>query len=110
MAFGASDGIWGRRLNRRVQQNLGAIAQAIAQFEPVSMLVRPQESELARPRAGPNVDLIPVPLDDLWIRDSSPVFVRNDTGTAIITESRVLNNNRNRGAPGRTSRRQQEPR
>ncbi len=150
MAFGASDEIWGRRLKRRVQQNLGAIAQAIAQFEPVSMLVRPHETELARQLAGPNVDLVPAPLDDLWIRDSGPVFVRNDTGraavdfnfngwgnkqkhdsdtkvatevaklagvpalhtnlvlegggievdgegTAIITESCVLNNNRNRG-------------
>lgn len=84
MAFGASDEIWGRRLNRKVQQNLGAIAQAIAQFEPVSMLVRPQEIELARQLAGPNVELVPAPLDDLWIRDSGPVFVRNDTGKAAV--------------------------
>lgn len=150
MAFGASEDIWGRRLNRRVQQNLGAIAQAIAQFEPVSMLVRPHEVELARQLTGTNVELVPVPLDDLWIRDSGPVFVHNESGraavdfnfngwgdkqehgsdakvaaevarragipavhtelvlegggievdgqgTAIITESCVLNNNRNRG-------------
>ncbi|MUM16936.1 agmatine deiminase family protein [Mycobacterium sp. CBMA271] len=84
MAFGASEEIWGQRLNRRVQQNLAAIAQAIAQFEPVSMLVRPQETELARKLAGPDVDLIPAPLDDLWIRDSGPVFVRNDSGSAAV--------------------------
>lgn len=53
MAFGASAEIWGKRLNRKVQQNLGAIARAIAQFEPVSMLVRPEETELARQLAGP---------------------------------------------------------
>lgn len=150
MAFGASEDIWGRRLNRRVQQNLGAIAQAISQFEPVSMLVRPHEVELARQLAGTKVELVAAPLDDLWIRDSGPVFVRNESGraavdfnfngwgnkqehgsdtkvagevarhagvpvvhtelvleggaievdgqgTAIITESCVLNNNRNRG-------------
>ncbi|NGX06207.1 agmatine deiminase family protein [Mycobacteroides franklinii] len=84
MAFGASPEIWGRRLNRKVQQNLGAIAQAIAQFEPVSMLVRPDETELARQLAGPNVELVPAPLDDLWVRDSGPVFVRNESGRAAI--------------------------
>ncbi|MGL5441736.1 MAG: agmatine deiminase family protein, partial [[Mycobacterium] stephanolepidis] len=84
MAFGASDEIWGRRLNRKVQQNLGAIAQTIAQFEPVSMLVRPHELELARQLAGPDVELVPAPLNDLWIRDSGPVFVRNDTGKAAV--------------------------
>ncbi|WJR34452.1 agmatine deiminase family protein [Mycobacteroides immunogenum] len=84
MAFGASAEIWGRRLHRKVQQNLGAIAQAIAQFEPVSMLVRPDETELARQWAGPNVELVPAPLDDLWIRDSGPVFVRNESGRAAI--------------------------
>ncbi len=84
MAFGASDEIWGRRLTKQVQQNLAAIAQAIAQFEPVSMLVRPDELELARELTGQGVELLPTPIDDLWIRDTGPVFVRNETGPAAI--------------------------
>ncbi|CPY67292.1 agmatine deiminase [Mycobacteroides abscessus] len=84
MAFGASAEIWGKRLNRKVQQNLGAIARAIAQFEPVSMLVRPEEAELARQLAGPGIELVPVALNDLWIRDSGPVYVHNESGRAAV--------------------------
>lgn len=84
MAFGTSAEIWGKRLNRKVQQNLGAIARAIAQFEPVSMLVRPEETELARQLAGPGIELVPVALNDLWIRDSGPVYVHNESGRAAV--------------------------
>ncbi|NUS45673.1 MAG: agmatine deiminase family protein, partial [Mycobacteriaceae bacterium] len=119
--------------------------------EPVSMLVRPSEVGLAqRVLGGSAVELVPADLDDLWMRDSGPVFVTganggagvdfnfngwggkqahradarvarfvagraaverlgtdlvleggaievDGAGTAIITESCVLNSNRNRG-------------
>ena len=48
MAFGASEAIWGAALLPEVQRNLATIAQTIAQFEPVSMLVRFEELDLAR--------------------------------------------------------------
>ncbi|MFE3292731.1 agmatine/peptidylarginine deiminase [Rhodococcus sp. NPDC059234] len=152
MAFGASEAIWGAALLPEVRRNLATIAQTIAQFEPVSMLVRPEELDLARGLVGPTIDLVTAPLDDLWMRDTGPVFVKangtkagvdfnfngwgekqdfdNDAGvanlvctragveslpsdlilegggievdgegTAIITESCVLNDNRN---PGRS--------
>ncbi|MFG1781962.1 agmatine/peptidylarginine deiminase [Rhodococcus oryzae] len=151
MAFGASAEIWGAALLPEVRRNLATIAQTIAQFEPVSMLVRPDELDLARELIGPYpVELLAAPLDDLWMRDTGPVFVRGNgtragidfnfngwgekqdydqdarvasfvsaragveslptdlilegggievdgEGTAIITESCVLNNNRNPG-------------
>jgi agmatine deiminase len=80
MAFGASAAIWGRDLLPAVQHNLMAIAQAIAHFEPVTLLVRPQERAIAQtllnrqPTPYP-IDLLECPLDDLWIRDTGPVFV-----------------------------------
>jgi len=40
MAFGASEEIWSGDLLSEVQQNLTTIAQTIAEYEPVSMLVR----------------------------------------------------------------------
>ena len=40
MSFGASARIWGERLLPTVRDNLGLIAATIAEFEPVSMLVR----------------------------------------------------------------------
>ncbi len=80
MAFGASQQIWGRRLLPEVQRNLATIAKTIAQYEPVSMLVRENEVDLARELAGPTVDLVVSPLDDLWIRDTGPVFVQTENG------------------------------
>lgn len=151
MAFGASERIWGRRLLPQVRRDLATIATTIARFEPVAMLVRAEEMDMARDLIGTsNVELIAAPIDDLWIRDTGPVFVKgadgwggvdfnfngwggkqehrrdgevaefvagragvqavhtdlvlegggievDGQGTAIITESCVLNDNRNRG-------------
>lgn len=80
MAFGASQRIWGRRLLGEVRHNLAAIAQAIARYEPVSMLVRPEEYDLAAQMCGAFVDLVVAPLDDLWVRDTGPVFVKDGQG------------------------------
>jgi agmatine deiminase len=79
MAFGASRDIWGDELTPVVRRNLADIANAIVRFEPVTMLVRPAELTLARPMLAPEVRLLPVPIDDLWVRDSGPVFVVQDT-------------------------------
>src|SRR5882757_4341281 len=51
MAFGASAAIWGAELLPEVRRNLATIAQ----FEPVSMLVRREDIDLARGLVGPSV-------------------------------------------------------
>ena len=80
MAFGATRRIWGSELLPEVQRNLATIALAIAEYEPVSMLVRPADRNAAGNLMGSAVELIACPLDDLWIRDSGPVFVVNEAG------------------------------
>jgi len=80
MAFGASREIWGRKLLPEVQDNLAAIARAIVQYEPVKMLVREEDYDIAREKCGSDVELIICPLDDLWIRDTGPVFVVSEDG------------------------------
>jgi len=80
MAFGASRGIWGRELLPIVQQNLADIAMTIARYEPVSMLVRDCEYDLARELMGSEVELVVAEMDDLWIRDSGPVFLMTEAG------------------------------
>lgn len=84
MAFGASEAIWGAALLPEVRRNLARIAQAIAQFEPVSMLVRPEDLDLARGLVGPSVELVEAPLDDLWMRDTGPVFVTGNGAKAGV--------------------------
>jgi agmatine deiminase len=75
MAFGASAAVWGRRLLPEVRRNLATLARTIARYEPVSMLVRPEEHGLARDMVGDGIELVDCPLDDLWIRDTGPIFV-----------------------------------
>jgi agmatine deiminase len=80
MAFGASKAIWGKKLLPEVQRNLATIAKTIARHEPVSMLVRRRDYALAKKLVGSSVKLIVSPLDDLWMRDTGPVFVVNEQG------------------------------
>jgi agmatine deiminase len=80
MAFGASREIWGEKLLPEVQRNLATIALAIAKYEPVSMLVRRPDLPLAQKLMGDKVELIASPLDDLWMRDTGPVFVVTENG------------------------------
>lgn len=80
MAFGASRTIWGSRLLPEVQRNLANIALTIAEYEPVYMLVRQTDLEVAKRLMGKRVELIVCPLDDLWIRDTGPVFVVTENG------------------------------
>ena len=80
MAFGASSRIWGHNLLPAVQDNLATIAQSIAEYEPVYLLVREADYDLAAQKCGSSVNLVTCPLDDLWMRDTGPVFVKSDRG------------------------------
>lgn len=80
MAFGASAAIWGDRLLPTVRDNLGLIARSIARHEPVTVFARPSEMDLARAKCGPDVQLLALPLDDAWMRDTGPVFVMGSGG------------------------------
>ncbi len=80
MAFGASQEIWGRKLLPDVQRTVATIALTIAKYEPVSMLVRQSDLPRAQQLMEDKVDLIVCPLDDLWVRDTGPVFVVTEHG------------------------------
>jgi agmatine deiminase len=80
MAFCASRAIWGQKLLPEVQNNLATIAKAIAHYEPVSMLVRQEDYQIAARKCGSSVNLVVSTLDDLWIRDTGSVFVKDSHG------------------------------
>ncbi|MEM8766406.1 MAG: agmatine deiminase family protein [Pseudomonadota bacterium] len=63
-----------------VQQALGQLAAAISRFEPVRMAAPREQHDRARELCGPAVELVPIPCEDMWMRDSGPVFVRFETG------------------------------
>ena len=78
MAFGPSEDIWGARLLPLRART--AIAKAIAAHEPLKMLVREQDYAIASRLCGSSVELVQHPVDDLWMRDTGPVFVKNASG------------------------------
>ncbi|AIY40522.1 Agmatine deiminase [Collimonas arenae] len=80
MAFGPSDEVWGQKLKSGAQANLALIARTISASEPVNMLVREEDYEHAARLCGNAVKLVVQPIDDLWMRDSGPVFVKNRQG------------------------------
>lgn len=55
------------------------VAAAIAQYEPVCMLVHPQDLLSAQKLCGDRVRYFPLPINDSWMRDSGPTFlIRSD--------------------------------
>jgi agmatine deiminase len=56
------------------------VAQAIAKFEPVTMIAHPDRADEARRRCGSSITVIPVPIDDSWLRDSAPTFIVDKSG------------------------------
>jgi len=84
MAFGANEAIWGAALVPQVRIDLARIAQTIAEFEPVTMLAPPGDLDLARDLVGSSVELIAAPIDDLWMRDTGPVFAKGDDSFAGV--------------------------
>ncbi|ALG67379.1 agmatine deiminase family protein [Beggiatoa leptomitoformis] len=63
------------------RQAYAQIAQAIARFEPVTMLTPPELLAEARQVCGANVDVEPMLLDDSWTRDMAPTFVIHPDGS-----------------------------
>jgi agmatine deiminase len=64
-----------------VTAEYAAVAQAIARFEPVLMVAAPGSGDDARRWCGPSVEVIELPIDDSWLRDSGPIFVLDPDGT-----------------------------
>lgn len=55
-----------------------AVVNAIAAFEPVTLAVDPSQEAEARAAVRGDVDIVAIPLDDSWARDSGPIFVAGD--------------------------------
>ncbi len=82
------DVVYGRSMPyfEELQLSFGRLAAAIAEFEPVSMLADVSLHPLVRQLCGPNVELVDIPTEDMWSRDSGPVFVCNDNGEKAVVD------------------------
>ncbi|GLZ75883.1 porphyromonas-type peptidyl-arginine deiminase [Actinorhabdospora filicis] len=79
MSWPALTSVWEEFLPD-VRDDIARVARAVAEFEPVVMLARPDQAAAARRACGSGVEVIDLPVDDLWARDTVPVFVEEDGG------------------------------
>jgi agmatine deiminase len=57
-----------------------AVAHAILDFEPVTVLVDPGEVAAARHYLSADAEIVEAPLNDAWARDIGPTFVLDENG------------------------------
>ncbi|WP_442576987.1 agmatine deiminase family protein [Microbacterium sp. F51-2R] len=61
-----------------------AVARAVAEFEPVTMVADPSEIERARRMLGSGIEIVEAPLDEFWMRDVGPTFVVDDDRPGVL--------------------------
>ncbi|NKX55556.1 agmatine deiminase family protein [Arthrobacter mobilis] len=61
-----------------------AVAHAVAEFEPVTMVVDPGERDRARRMLGSGIEQVEAPLDEFWMRDIGPTFVVDDERPGVL--------------------------
>ncbi|MCF6386689.1 agmatine deiminase family protein [Mycobacterium sp. MBM] len=63
-----------------------AVAHAIAEFEPVTLLVDPGEVGAAERYVSRDIEIVQAPLNDAWMRDIGPTFVHADDGSVAAVD------------------------
>ncbi|MFI8933259.1 agmatine deiminase family protein [Streptomyces sp. NPDC053474] len=83
MAWPALASVWKEDLPY-VREDIARIARAVGEYEAVVMMARPDQQKAARRACGSQVEVIPLAVDDLWARDTVPVFVEEDGDTVGV--------------------------
>ena len=88
VAWPTNRGIWGEHRDLAVAEYAGLV-EAIARFEPVTVVADPAQADEARARCGfPGVDVLAIPIDDSWIRDSGPIYLVDGRGGVALVQFR----------------------
>ena len=74
----ARAGLYGDRF-AEAEAAHAAVANAIVDFEPVTMLVDSAHRDRAEDLCDPRVDRVVMPMDDAWFRDTGPIYVLDDS-------------------------------
>ncbi|HWE14207.1 MAG TPA: agmatine deiminase family protein [Solirubrobacteraceae bacterium] len=73
--------LWGAAIEQACAE-YAVVANAIAAFEPVTMIANPgADARAARSACTAAVEIVELPLDDSWLRDCGPIYVYDDNGT-----------------------------
>lgn len=70
---------WGKHLDA-ARRDYAEIANAIAAFEPLTMLVNTEDMAGARRALTSGIEILEIPFEHAWTRDSGPIVVVDDQG------------------------------
>lgn len=70
---------------RLLQQTIADIANTIAEFEPVILLAGSSDQGKAQKLISSKVELWDIPTEDLWARDSGPLFAKRADGQRLVS-------------------------
>ncbi|MEM7239327.1 MAG: agmatine deiminase family protein, partial [Pseudomonadota bacterium] len=71
---------WSAREIGGARGEWAAVANAVSEFEPVTMAADPRDMAIARKLLSAEIELVEMPLNDGWSRDSGPIILTNDAG------------------------------
>ncbi|MDJ0395973.1 agmatine deiminase family protein [Rhodococcus sp. G-MC3] len=63
-----------------------AVAHAVREFEPVTVVVDPAETAIARKYLSADIEITETPLNDAWMRDIGPTFVHAEDGSVAAVD------------------------
>ena len=66
--------IYGSRFDEAKRAH-ATVARTISGFEPVTMIANDSDIDDAVALCGPTVDVVALPIDDSWFRDTGPIYV-----------------------------------
>ncbi len=72
----------------RLQHTIATVANTIREFEPVTLLMDKVERKRARTLISSAVEIWDIPTEDLWCRDSGPLFAKTTDGDLTISHVR----------------------
>src|ERR1700724_3117189 len=85
MAWPCRTDLWNGR-ERQAKAAFAAVARAIAACEKLTMLARPEDRVEAMAACGPGIDIMAMPLDASWLRDSGPTFLVDAAGAVACAD------------------------
>jgi len=72
--------LWGETMDQ-ARADYATVANAIAAFEPVTMIAADgADAAAARAACAGAVEIVELPLDDSWLRDCGPIYVVDEDG------------------------------
>ena len=80
--------LWGGHL-AEAEAEYAAVVEAIARFEPVTVIAQPGTTPRLPADTAHPVDVAEIPIDDSWVRDNGPIFVVDGRGGVAAVRLRV---------------------